>query len=323
MQESVTGSEIYTVDAAYQRDNAAAIHVIRSGDQLAIVDTGTNHSIANCTAAIETLGLGWRNVRYIILTHVHLDHAGGAGEMMKLAAAAECVVHPRGARHMVDPEKLIAGSNAVYGEELVQQLYGEVAPIDESRIVIPADGEVISLNARPLLFIDTPGHAYHHQCIWDAQSKSMFTGDTLGVCYTALRDTSAAFLLPTTSPVQFDPVALHASIERVMAFNPENLYLTHYGAVQPNREMILSLHAQIDAMIEMTQVAAEQSGLGADFESQLSAKILEYLLERCRAAVPTVSDDDMQKWLPFDAELNAQGLAFWWRYRRNAPNAGV
>lgn len=317
MEESVGGSEIYTVDAAYQRINAVAIHLIRSGNQLALIDTGTNHSIPNTSAAIESLGLSWSDVRYLILTHVHLDHAGGAGQMMKLASNAECIIHPRGARHMIDPVKLIAGSNAVYGEETVRKLYGELTPIDESRIIVPGDGEVIDFNGRSLAFIDTPGHAYHHQCIWDEQSKSMFTGDTLGVCYKSLRNANSAFLLPTTSPVQFDPVALHASIDRVMSFNPETLYLTHFGGVHPVDTMIVGLHEQIDAMVEMTRVAAEHTELGPTFESELSAQILQYLLVRCRAVFPAASEADMQEWLPFDAELNAQGLAFWWRFRRD------
>lgn len=317
MEESVKNSGIYTVDAAYQRDNAVAIHLIRSGDQLAVIDTGTNRSIANTTAAIEQLGLNWSNVRYIILTHVHLDHAGGAGEMMKLAVNAKCVVHPRGARHMINPGKLIAGSNAVYGEDTVKQLYGEVVPIDEQRIVVPKDGETIDFHQRPLVFIDTPGHAYHHHCIWDPASKSMFTGDTLGVCYKSLRNDTAAFLLPSTSPVQFDPVALHASIERVMSYKPAYLYLTHFGAVQPDSGMIRGLHEQIDAMVDMTEQVALTSEQGAAFESDLSATILQYLYRRCRAVLPEVDEAAMQEWLPFDAELNAQGLAYWWRYRRN------
>ena len=101
MEELEEGSGIYTVDAAYQREEAVAIHLIHSGDQLAFVDTGTNHSIPNASAAIESLGLSWSDVRYIILTHVHLDHAGGAGQMMQRASNAECVVHPRGTRHMI------------------------------------------------------------------------------------------------------------------------------------------------------------------------------------------------------------------------------
>ncbi|MFK7733862.1 MAG: MBL fold metallo-hydrolase [Pseudomonadales bacterium] len=321
MEETVAGSGIHTVDAAYQRDDAVAIHLVQSGSQLALVDTGTNHSVQNTTAAIKSLGLSWDDVRYIILTHVHLDHAGGAGEMMKLAANAECIVHARGARHMIDPGKLIAGSNAVYGEETVKQLYGDIVPIDESRIIVPVGNEVIDFNERPLKFIDTPGHAYHHHCIWDERSRSMFTGDTLGVCYKSLRNDNTAFLLPTTSPVQFDPKALHASIDRVMAFKPEYLYLTHFSSVKPDAIMIQGLHEQIDAMVEMTQAAAEQSELGPSFESDLSAKIVQYLLERCRAVLPDVSDAAMQEWLPFDAELNAQGLAFWWRYRRDSVSS--
>jgi len=160
------------------------------------------------SSALAELNLSYKDVDYIILTHIHLDHAGGAGALMQLCDNAQLIVHPKGARHMSDPSKLVAGASAVYGAEEFNRLYGEIKPIDASRIHQPADGDTINLSGRQLTFIDTPGHANHHHCIIDEQSNSIFTGDTLGVGYQALRNQQHAFVAPTTTPVQFNPLQL-------------------------------------------------------------------------------------------------------------------
>ena len=173
-------SDIFTIDALYHQPELASIHLIRSNDRIAIVDTGTQYSVPQIKDGLEKLGLGFEHVDYIILTHIHLDHAGGASTLMDLCLNASLIVHPRGARHMADPSKLIAGASAVYGEQEFARLYGEITPIDSARMLQPSDGDTINLAGRPLRFIDTPGHASHHHCIIDEQSNSVFTGDTLG-----------------------------------------------------------------------------------------------------------------------------------------------
>ena len=312
MSELVAGSNIFTIDAHYYREGLAAIHIIRSKDRLAIIDTGTRYSVDQVTKGIESLGLSFDHVDYIILTHIHLDHAGGAGELMNISKNAKLVVHPRGARHMVDPSKLIAGATAVYGAEEFNKLYGDIKPIDADRIISPEDGEVLNWCNRPLTFIDTPGHARHHYCIIDALTNSAFTGDTLGIAYRALRSDSEVFIMPTTTPVQFDPEALHQSIDRVMAFNPTSLYLTHFSAITPNPTMIASLHEQIDDYVMLTQQAAESK----NFEEDLATSITEYLVRRCQNHLPELERSVIEEWVSLDANLNAQGLVFWWQNKR-------
>ena len=316
MHEFITDSAIYTVDALYYQQELASIHIVRSGDRLCIVDTGTQYSVPQVERAIKQLGLGFDSVDYIILTHIHLDHAGGAGALMDLCNNAELVVHPKGARHMIDPSKLIAGASAVYGEEEFTKLYGQINPIDAARVVQPYDGQTLHWANRPLTFIDTPGHASHHHCIIDQQTNSVFTGDTVGVAYRALRNESHAFVMPTTTPVQFNPEALHASIDKVMAYNPSTLYLTHYSALSPTAQIIAGLHEQIDDYVMLTQQAAENDD--EDLETTLSASIKDYLIRRCQNELPDLSTETIEQWLSLDANLNAQGLAFWWQYKRAA-----
>ena len=315
MHEYIPGSGIFTVDSLYYQPELASIHLIRSRDRIAIVDTGTQFSVPQVQAGLQQLGLEFANVDFIILTHIHLDHAGGAGSLMQRCDNARLVVHPKGARHMVNPEKLVAGSTAVYGEEEFARLYGKVLPIDEKRIMQPTDGQTIDFNGRALTFIDTPGHASHHHCIIDAQTQSIFTGDTLGVGYRILRNEQHAYLSPTTTPVQFNPEALHQSIDKVMSYDPAQLYLTHYSQVTPSSRIIAGLHEQIDDFVALTEQASQDE---ENFEGNLSKLIEDYMVRRCMNELPEISEATARQWLSLDAGLSAQGLAFWWQYRRAA-----
>ncbi len=319
MLQTIANTDIFTVDALYHEPQLASIHLVKSKERIAIIDTGTQYSVNQVAAALKQLNLGFDAVDYIILTHIHLDHAGGAGALMALCNNAQLVVHPKGARHMVDPSKLIAGASAVYGEVEFKRLYGEISPIDAERIVEPGDQESIEFGNRKLTFIDTPGHANHHHCIIDEQTNSIFTGDTLGVCYQALRDETNSFVMPTTTPVQFNPDALHGSIDRVMSYSPNTLYLTHYSALTPSSRIIAGLHEQIDDYVMLTQKAADSGeGSGEEFEENLSNELTNYLVRRCLNEITGIDESLARKWITLDAGLNAQGLAFWWQHKRSA-----
>ncbi|MFT4634742.1 MAG: glyoxylase-like metal-dependent hydrolase (beta-lactamase superfamily II) [Arenicella sp.] len=315
MLQTLPNTDIYTVDALYHQPQLASIHLIRSNNRIAIVDTGTQYSVPQVLAALVELDLSYSDVDYIILTHIHLDHAGGASTLMQLCPNAQLIVHPKGARHMADPSRLVAGASAVYGVEEFARLYGEIGPIDESRIHQPADGETIDFAGRSLTFIDSPGHANHHHCIIDEQTNSAFTGDTLGVGYRALRDAHHAFVMPTTTPVQFNPDALHASIDRIMSYTPDTLYLTHYSSVTPSAKIIAGLHEQIDDYVMLTQKAADS---GDQFEVELAINLNDYLVRRCMNELSNVDEATARHWIKLDADLNAQGLVFWWQHKRTA-----
>lgn len=308
-----TDSNIFTIDAHHFKAQLASIHLIRSEDRIAIIDTGTNFSIPYVLAKLTELRLNYLHVDYIILTHIHLDHAGGASQLMLLCPNAKLVVHPKGARHMIDPSKLIQGSKAVYGDAAFTKLYGEISPIDQNRIIQPEDEQEVNLATRVLTFIDTPGHANHHHCIIDHQSNSIFTGDTLGVAYPALRSANHCFVMPSTTPVQFNPQALHESIEKVMSHNPSTLYLTHYSAITPNMRIIAGLHEQIDDFVMLTDKAAETDE--NDFASTLEYELTEYLVRRCLNEVD-IDENLARQWITMDAKLSAQGLAYWHNNKR-------
>ena len=185
---------IYCVDALYVKPDVASIYLLREGDEVAIIETGTSHSLDNLLAVMAELGIDDNQVRYVIPTHVHLDHAGGASAMMSRFSQANLIIHPRGARHMIDPQVLIAGTVAVYGQEKFDRLYGNIEPISEDRIIVADDLQRHLLGSRELLFIDTPGHAYHHFCIYDEASRGIFTGDTFGISYAPMKNLADGFL---------------------------------------------------------------------------------------------------------------------------------
>ena len=245
------GHGITAIDTGYVRPFFDASHLVVENGRAAFVDVGTGHSVSGLLAALEAKGLPPGAVDYVIVTHVHLDHAGGAGEMMRRLPQARLVVHPRGARHMVDPSKLWAGASAVFGEEFVLRSYGAPVPVDPSRIVEAKDGFTLELGGRPLRFLDTPGHARHHFCVWDESSRSMFTGDTFGLSYRELASARGAFILPTTTPVQFEPEALLASIDRLVAHAPAAMLLTHYSRVVEVERMADDLRRQIRELVAL------------------------------------------------------------------------
>jgi glyoxylase-like metal-dependent hydrolase (beta-lactamase superfamily II) len=298
---------IHTLDTAFQRDHFDAAYLIVENGHGAFVDCGTNHSVPNLLAALSSAGLRPDDVDWLLVTHVHLDHAGGAGALMARLPNARLVVHPRGARHMIDPSKLIAGATAVYGEAEMQRSYGEIQPVPESRVVVAEDGHVVDLQGRELVCIDTPGHARHHYCVWDARSRGWFTGDTFGLSYRELDSANGPFVLPTSSPVQFEPEELKASIARLLARGPQWMYLTHYGRVGDVERLSRDLYTQIDAMVA---IARDCDGRPDRHRCLVEALRILYL-QRAHAHGCPLDDDGVEKVLGMDIELNAQGLASW------------
>lgn len=298
---------IVTIDTGFQRPRFDAAFLVVEAGRGAFVDCGTAFAIPHMLAALAAQGLAPDAVDWLILTHVHLDHAGGAGALLRQLPNARLVVHPRGAAHMVDPAKLVAGATAVYGEKEMARSYGEVVPVPEARVRIAQDGDVVELAGRPLECIDTPGHARHHLCVWDARSRGWFTGDTFGLSYREFDAGGAPFVLPTTSPVQFDPEPLKASIRTMVARDPDWMYLTHYGRVGDVARLADDLVVQVDAMVDLARAAAGRP----DRHAWLMAELGVLYLRRARAHGSGLSDAQVLDLLAMDIELNAQGLAVW------------
>jgi glyoxylase-like metal-dependent hydrolase (beta-lactamase superfamily II) len=299
---------ISLIDAEYLYPGVVAVYLLQQDDQLAIIETGTANSAANILAVIESHGFSAENVSYIIPTHVHLDHAGGAGELMQHCSNAQLVIHPYGARHMIDPSKLIAGTIAVYGKEKFQELYGELKPIDASRVIEAPDNFELMLGQRRLRFLDTPGHARHHFCIYDEGSQGIFTGDTFGLCYPNLTSDGKPFIFPTTTPIQFDPPALLQSIDRLMALKPKQMYLTHFGNIEPTDAVVNQLKKRVH---HFTQIALAEMHTNGDRLQNIERRLKDYLLAELALMQCHQPVEFCEQFLANDISLNAQGLDIW------------
>ena len=296
---------ITAVDTEYVRPQMDAAHIVVSGGRAAVIDTGPNTAVPLILAALGQLQLAPDQVDYLFLTHVHLDHAGGAGELMRALPRATCVVHPRGAPHMIDPAKLIAGTRAVYGEALYSKLYGEILPIQRERMAITQDGSRFALAGRVFECVHTPGHALHHQAIVDFDAKSIFTGDTFGVSYREFDTTHGAWIMPTTTPTQFDPGQLKASIIRLMQFRPSRIYLTHYSEVGDCARLANDMVDAIDEFVKIARIAGAHDMARIRFDLRRLAH--ESLAEHGCSMNPTAIDASLGK----DFDLNAAGLIAW------------
>jgi len=297
---------ISVIDSGYFSKDFAAIYILRQGNEVAIIETGNKYSATNVQKALEMDALSFSDVAYIIPTHVHLDHAGGAGELMNRCQNAQLIVHPRGARHMIDPSKLIAGAIAVYGEANYKKLYGEIIPIDSSRVIEADDNFILDFEGRELKFIDTPGHARHHFCIWDEITGSMFTGDTFGVSYREFDKGNEVYIFPSTSPVQFDPEALIKSIEKLITYRPKRVCLTHFSAIEPTNKVVDQL---IDGIHFVSSLAKEYAS-HREAEEIIEDEMMSYFLK----GIKKVGNDDLEfcrDRLKLDVEINTQGLIYW------------
>lgn len=296
-----------TVDADYVQPATAGFHLMIENGRAAFFDTGTTLALPNAVAALRQRGLSNEDVQYVIPTHVHLDHAGGAGAMMRAFPDARLIIHPRGARHMIDPAKLWQGTVGVYGEERAALLYGEVVPVPEERITIAEDNTEIDFQGRSLLFIDTPGHARHHFCVVDRDREAVFAGDMLGISYRVFDSDRGPFVFPSTTPVQFEPDAFHESLRRIEALQLRYAYLAHFGRIELSPAIFEALHQRVDRFVDI----ALQADGEPDREAVLIDRLAKYLFGEVKGHGSTIADDKIRMHLAMDVKLNAQGIDVW------------
>lgn len=292
---------IHTIDLEFLRPGFVSSHVVADHNELALVDVGSAINADHLLAQIEALGHSAQQVKYIIVTHVHLDHAGGAGVLMQRCSNAQLVVHPRGAKHMIDPSALIAGATAVYGEEEMRRSYGDILPVPEARVIVAEDDSTLSLGKRQLRFIDTPGHAYHHLTVVDDFARAVFVGDTFGSAYPVFTVNGSAFLFPATSPTQFDPDALEKSVERILSYSPAHAYLAHFGEVDLECS---------DMNLFLERANAHANIAKPDFE-QTYGELKAYCESELKAHGVEMDDQAFLAIMGLDLEINAKGLVYW------------
>ncbi|HET7161778.1 MAG TPA: MBL fold metallo-hydrolase [Rhodanobacteraceae bacterium] len=309
--------DIVCIDTGQHRPQMAACYLVGGDGHYAFVESGTSLSVPGLLDTLEELGVDRGAVDYVMPTHVHLDHAGGAGALLRKLPNARLVIHPRGARHMIDPSQLIAGATAVYGSEAMRSTYGEIVPVPESRVIVadvaPDRDFELLLGNRRLQFIDAPGHARHHYAIWDEASRGWFTGDVFGLSYREFDSEDGNYLVPTTSPVQFDPEAWNATLDRLLGKSPAHVYLTHYGRVDAVPELVRDLRQGLVAYQRIARMHAD----APDRHARLYGDLMDFHLDQLRARGNPVSEARARELLDIDVEINAQGLEIWLDRRKD------
>jgi glyoxylase-like metal-dependent hydrolase (beta-lactamase superfamily II) len=300
---------VILVDTGYVRPGLAASWIVKGRTSAAVIETGTARSVSNVLAGLAAHGVDRGDVSHVIVTHVHLDHAAGAGALLERLPHARLVVHPRGARHMIDPSRLLAGAAEVYGGmEPIRKLYGDVVPAPAGRVVEAPEGTLVELGGRTLRILDAPGHARHHFVVHDPATQGFFTGDTFGISYREQDTAAGPFLFPTTTPVQFDPPALRDTVERMLALHPERMYLTHYGMLEGEiRKRADMLLAAVDGHVRIARAAPPGPGRAAAIREGLAGLLLESLARHGW----TGSREETLDAFAVDLDLNTQGLEVW------------
>ena len=302
------GYGISAVDSVYDRRLQTAIHLVVEGGRAAIIDTGTSRAVPRVLAALEAKGIAPAQVDYVILTHVHLDHAGGAGQLMACFPNARLTAHPRGARHMIDPSRLVAATVAIYGAAQTRRAYGEILPVPKARVIETPEGATLRLAGRELLFLDAPGHARHHVVVRDSRTGHIFAGDTFGLSYRELDQDGKQFSFPTTSPSQFDPAQLHRSIDRMLSHDPRAIYVAHFGQLTNPAALAGDLHRLIDAHAEL---GMRWRRAGRERKRLLKEGVSEIVLAERERQGWRLSSEKVLAIFALDIELNAQGLESW------------
>jgi len=307
---------IYMTDSGHgSQPRLAAAYFIVDRGRAAVIDTGSNASVPHILAALAGLNIAPEQVDWVILTHLHIDRAGGAGSLICALPHARVAVHPSGARHLADPAALWEKTVAIYGAEQTSRLYGQLTPLDERRIVATHDGMTLPLGERALRVFDAPGHTRHHIVIWDEVARAFFTGDAFGVSYREFDVGGRSFVFPSTAPGQFDPVAMMDSIERMLAHGPHQMFLAHYGRVAGVERLAGDLCRLIHAQVALARAAR---GSGIARHVQVLAGLDELVREECARQRWAVNEEISLNLLRPDLDLNAQGLGMWLDAGQNA-----
>lgn len=307
MHNAARADSVVTIDPHYIHPGRAAVYLIDANGSAAFMDASTPRSLPILLRALEERGLRPEQVEYVVVTHVHLDHSAGTAALLQACPNAVALAHPRAARHLAAPARLVESAKRVYGEELFDSLYGTVDAVPAERVRTVTDGESLKFGNRTLTFLHTAGHARHHICMHDSGSNGVFTGDAFGVSYPPVRHGARNYLLCSCTPTDFDAEAAREAVHRIVATGAERAYLTHFGPFESLKEGAEELLHTIDDM-EDIRVAAIESGLkGMELRAFCGERVHEAIVRQLDRCGIKAGPEDWQ-WLNPDVHMNALGL---------------
>lgn len=308
---------IDTIDGHYFFPGRAAAYLMVDGDECAFVDNVTRFSVPYLMEGLERRSMRPEQVRYIIVTHIHLDHSGGTAELAKHCPNAQVICHPRAERHIVDPTRLVASARQVYGDTF-DEIYGEIEPVAAERVTALADGESLPLGRRTLYFFDSPGHARHHFVIHDPASGSVLSGDAFGLCYPPLQQGSQPYFSYVCAPPEFDPESAQQTVRRIAALAPRQVYVTHFGVSRDVEAGARQLIEALDRYDRMVDEAAAGSLEGDALLEHCTNEALAITKNELRTAGLEPDDEETLRWALAEHLVTSQGLAVLAQRRRDS-----
>ena len=266
------GDGLWLIDLRFQGEpGVVAAYLLAGNDELALIETGPSSTLPALRAGIRAAGFDPADLTALLVTHIHLDHSGAAGPLVRECPRASVYVHPIGAPHLADPSKLLASATRIYGDRM-DELWGEVAPVPAERIVPLDDGVPVSVAGRVLTPIFTPGHASHHAAYWDAAAGVAFTGDGGGV-----RMQGTAYNCPPTPPPDLDLEAWAESIARLRALGARRVCPTHFGPFDDAEAHLAALLPELGFFVDTARRVLRGGGDQAALTAALHARMLDRL----------------------------------------------
>ena len=302
----------FTIDCdVLPRFTAAYLRV--AGEECAFIEAHTAHALPKLLAELGAQGRRPEDVRWVVVTHAHLDHAAGAGALLAACPNAILLAHPRAAGNLIDPTKLVNSATRVYGEARFRELYGEIVPIPEARVRALDDGATFELGDATLRVVHTAGHAKHHFVVDDPAIGTVYTGDAFGLVYPALQH-SGRFAIASTSPIDFDPVEARRSLDAILSLGEPSACLTHFGAFEDTTEIAAQVRRWVDWSADwLERCLASDAPLSAQIDQVAAAY-------RAELAKHPLRDEDWAL-LSTDIDLNAQGIVVAADRRHRAASA--
>ncbi|MDH4263729.1 MAG: MBL fold metallo-hydrolase [Spirochaetia bacterium] len=306
---SEVNKNVVTVDCHYVREKLAASYIIKGQSDSVIVETGHPAAVKHILAALENNEISPESISHIMITHVHLDHSGGVGGLVKSCPDAKVICHPRARLHLMDPERLIKGSKVVYGEPLFNSLYGKIESVPGEKIIAVEDGQTLDAAGQKFTFLHTEGHARHHICIHDTTSNTIFTGDTFGLAYPDLQLGSRKFMYPATTPSDFDIPQARKSIQRILDLKVESAWLTHYGNWSDMKDGAAQLNDALDEIENVQEVAQKNSLEGDDLKKFCYEGLKKFIISGLENR-DLVLTSEQWKIFDYDVKINASGISY-------------
>lgn len=309
-------NQLITVDCHYRTPLRSCSFLMIESGRASFVDNNTMFAVPYLLQALKEQNISTENVDYLIVTHAHLDHAGGTSALLKRCPNAKVIAHPKAARNLVHPERLIESARSVYGETQFAELFGNIEPTPEDRIQTVTDNETITWGGRTLQFLYTLGHSTHHICIHDSKTNGVFTGDAFGVGLSDQETFETKFIVSSTAPPDFDAVESEKTVRRILSLNPDYVFLPHYGIHKNPQQAASYLLRSLSAMDILIQTALDKNIPDEELMNWLFPRLIESIREQVQwCGVQDI--DSAMNWLGDNLEINTMGLMVAVQRKRN------